>query len=234
MWLKWMRKNYSKKRIVAYFLFAIFLSCAAHSISASDAQYVTQELEWRVEVGDTKTYIVTKLNKDGTPYKYLEEVDTLQGPVNITMKEGTTITLEILELNRGAHLNCIYNDDLIADGNDFCYYVRKTTTNKTYWAEQLDEGYDEVSFTEELIIVKREEVVNNSVNRLYVSKLNFMTGWLESEAVKVANSTHTFTEWELAAANMDLAHDTSFSFPIWFSALVLPILIYRKRRNIMK
>ena len=226
-----MWNNCIKGRIVACLLFTIFLSHVLHSIPTSDARYITQELEWRVHVGDTKTYIVTKLNKDEIPYEYLEEVDTPQGPANVTMKKGTTITLEILELNHGARLNCIYNDDLIADGDDFSYYVGKTTANKSYWEEQFDEGYDEVSFTEESIIVKREEVVNESVYSLYVSELNFMTGWLESEAVKVANSTYTFIEWELAALNTDLAQVTSFSVSVWFSAVVFAVIIHKKRRK---
>ena len=76
--------------------------------------------------------------------------------------------------------------------------------------------------------------VNQSVYRQFIWIFNFMTGWYESEAVKVTNSTHTFSEMELAALSTDLAQVTGFSFSVWFSALFFAGIIYKKRRKSMK
>ncbi len=225
-----MGKNRTNERIFAIIISLVFSSYLILSIPTSEAQNVTQELERYVKVGDTKTYMITKLSKNENPYEYIEEVDTPQGTVNVTMKKGTTIKLEILELNHGALLKSIYNDNITADGDDFSYYVRKTLTNKSYWEEFVGEDED-VSFTDNLMVVKSEDPVNESVYRLFVGKWNFMTGWMESEAHKEANSTQVFAEWELAALNTDLDQITCFNFPISLSFLLITLIIYRKRRN---
>ncbi|UCG03067.1 MAG: hypothetical protein JSW11_03575 [Candidatus Heimdallarchaeota archaeon] len=219
-------KNERSFLIIIFFVFSSSFS----SILASGGRNVTQELEWHVKVGDTKTYIITKLRKNGNPHEYIDEVDTPQGIVNITMKKGTTIKLDILKLNLGAHLNCTYNDNITADGDDFSYYVRKTTENKSYWEEKVGEDED-VSFTDNLMVVKRKEPVNETVFRLFISKWNFMTGWMESESFKKANSTYVFAEWEVDSLNTDLDQIIFVDLPLSLSVLLIILIIYRKRKK---
>ena len=219
----------------------IILSFLIISLNGTFVHGVEWDLEWKVNVGDSQTYTFNNcfddLDSDGDGDKSTQTItvtDEEGDSVNVTIKKGSTMKVEITELNEppgegvysGATIKITYNGKVTtpaqADAYAFCYdwlgtsFVRKTG-NKSYWEEQCSRYPEDrnCSFDGDLIVFSAEQLeypFTGERRWKYECQLNWTTGWLFSVSCKRTNGTVTLMEYELIQS-IDIPSTTTTELP---------------------
>lgn len=211
----------------------------ALSVFGSPSQ-AAQTAEWKVKVGDSKTYEVTKyydaylINYDGNP----DEENVTVGDQTYIYKKDITVKVEITKLNSIAEVNETYYGEVtisnaLGTTPQGSPWVDKTIDNKTYWEEFLpDDPTGAINYTvgDNLVEEKGKKpwILDATITWEWTSKINYKTGWLEYMYQTLYNSSTTLTEVEFSVKGGAVP---GFELPILLVGLfVVTILVYRKRR----
>ncbi len=198
-------------------------------------------LEWKVSVGDVKTFTYTKtydlydFDEDGNPNTQRMYVETENGTeIEITIKAGSTLSCEILALDDYATIQITINgvklDPSEGGGGGI---VMKTTDNKTYWetyASQASNEYQNVSVEGNFVVYSSVEEWSDGTYE-YRSKFNWRTGWLESIYNKETNSTHLLREMEISSGGYPGLTPGFEISPLYAFLIILPAYSLRKRKR---
>ncbi len=160
-----------------------------------------EELEWKVKVGDKKTYEIKKYIVDGKT-ESTSEMETEDGKhVNITYRKGLKFTIEITELD---NIEDAYGkmkiSGIILEKQPLSPYITPTTDNKTYWKEWVnetpewveeEEEDEEITYNRSVngdIIIEEQRISSEDLS--YETKLyrNWKTGWLVSLYYRIETS----------------------------------------------
>ncbi|UCE12766.1 MAG: hypothetical protein JSV04_11295 [Candidatus Heimdallarchaeota archaeon] len=224
-------------RNIRYFCFGILLFLAL-SVFSSPVQ-AAQTPEWKVSVGDSKTYEVTKyydaylINLDGDPNK---ENNTVGGKT-YTYEKDITIKVEITKLNAIAEVDETYYDEVTVSNAlgttpQGQAWVSKTIDNKTYWEDMIPDPTPTLNVTLDgnLIVTtaKMPWLFDATITWEYSNKINWKTGWLEYMYQTLYNSTGTLTEVEFSVKG---AAAPGFELPTLLVGLfAATLVVLRKRR----
>ncbi|UCE13549.1 MAG: hypothetical protein JSV04_15390 [Candidatus Heimdallarchaeota archaeon] len=213
---------------------------------------VTQEPEWKVQVGDSQTYTVVSyfddLDIDGNGDKHSQALsvqDENGTTVTFLLKTGSQIKVEISALNGRAMLKWTYDGKITSqvndDGDPPYSYVIKTVNNKTYWEERFQNETD-YSIVDDFIVFSSERRVADTMTKMDIRR-DWMTGWLIDMYVKLFNETDTITELGLSSIENSTATMTilgtsrtttitSFPFLPLIIGLAFIVGFFRKKRKI--
>ncbi|MFX0051374.1 MAG: hypothetical protein ACFFAJ_09700 [Candidatus Hodarchaeota archaeon] len=199
-----------KSNSTKFVILLLLVMTSAHICQADQIISGESQLEWKVKVGEVKTLKFNKVfevedyDEDGSQNSVRMEIETESGVrQNITIKAGSTITIEILELNDDeAKVQIAYNGVKMKPYPDSGGYIRKTTDNRTYWEEYVEEyteeGVDGLTVTlEGDYLIYRSGHSYDSTNYNTTHKVNWKTGWMSYMHQKTYNDTHVITELEL-------------------------------------
>ncbi|MHA2175519.1 MAG: hypothetical protein ACXABI_11875 [Candidatus Hodarchaeales archaeon] len=170
-------KNLLKTVVFTSICILIGLSLFLQSSNAT----VLVDLEWKVNVGDSKTYIISKLCEEadydgnGDPTTILTLItDINKESVEILLMEGSTFTVEIISLNDSALIQITYNGNITTQPQlDKGRFIEKTTEEQGYW-EQVAKDNPGCSTSGDLFTL--EQTINDIDS---VRKYNMTSGWLE-------------------------------------------------------
>lgn len=215
---------------------AILLILLGVSLPAVSAFDITQYLEWKVVIGDTMIYTVSKYygddDNDGDFSQDTHEIEDDEGNlVNVTMKMSISWKCEITELNDVARVKTTI--DGVTLKNPHTFLLMKTTDNQTFWEEnyrQILPGATNLSFDGNLMVysfsIPSEETEGVTVTIL--EKRNFKTGWTHYYHTKESNETATIMELELSIEDVSLPGFELTSILIVLSLITLVIFKRRK------
>jgi hypothetical protein len=193
-----------------------------------------QDLEWKVKVGDSKTYVVDKwfddsdLDGDGDKNTQTTEVTDEDGKiVEVIWQKGLTIKTTITDLNSNPTVKFTFNGEVTSEETiPVLPTVFKTIDNKTYW-ENLAESNNAISVEGDLVINETKiEVFDLTMTNLI--KTNWKTGWVTYLKLDAANSTHTVSEI-IYSEKGDGVPGFEMA-PILLGIVVITLLVYKKRK----
>jgi hypothetical protein len=187
----------------------LLIMTSAHLCQADEIVVGESQLEWKVKVGDIKTLKFNKVfdledhDEDGSQNSIRMELETESGArENVTIKAGSAMTTEIMELNDEATVQVAYNGVKMAPypaGS-----IMKTTDNRTYWEEYVEEyteeGFDDYTVRLTLegdYLVYRSGHSYDSMTSNTTRKVNWKTGWMSYTHQITYNDTHVISELEL-------------------------------------
>ncbi|MFX1512892.1 MAG: hypothetical protein ACFFCQ_09925 [Promethearchaeota archaeon] len=204
--------------MVKEWMFGLLFFCLLFPTTKGFTQSNDENLEWKVKVGDKKTYEIKKINLNGT-HEDTVEIDTKEGEVNVTLKKGSKMTIEITILNETEFAYGIVKyDNIKAIERDISYFIMPTTNNMTYWEEwaaaEEDEWYEENTtyscwVEEEYITVEHSVNFEDFYSESLVTR-NWKTGWL----VRHYNLFHDYEEGVFEVLLEEAKQEDMFSIPI--------------------
>ena len=181
----------------------------------ASARYSVQKCEWKVEVGDTQTYTITKcfddldMDEDGNKHNLKANVTDDEGNlVEVTLKRGSTLEVEIIalenEMSNQTITKLTFDGKIAEEISDYSFFynmspfVIKTVDNKSYW-EAHAETYN-ISVEGELLVKTEEETIRFiSLTTIEMTfKWNWETGWLTYWSFKMYTEEKTDFEFELS------------------------------------
>jgi hypothetical protein len=177
------------------------------------------DLEWKVSIGDSKTYFISNLYEkadydgNGNPSTVLANViDTNNNSVKVVLMKGSTITVEVIDLNESALIQISYNNNVtikphLDDGN----FLQKATIDRSYW-EQVAKENTGCSVSGELFTLKQTSSGVDSIK-----KYNMTSGWLEYSHKSYDDNVEEFSALDYQAKQV--------SFDLVFSFLGILILV---------
>ena len=198
-------------------------------------------LEWKVAVGDVKTFTFTKLydlndyDGDGDPYTQSSFIELENGTeIDLKIRAGSTYSFEVLTLDEYATLQATIDGYELGPMDSGSGIVAKTVDNQTYWEEyatQISGGYQNVSVEGNLLVYQMRDTWNFGETQESIRKMNWKTGWLSYMYQKETNETHTISEMEImteGAATLTPGFELS---PLPISLLLFSIYILKRRRK---
>ncbi|MHA1977655.1 MAG: hypothetical protein ACW98F_17100 [Candidatus Hodarchaeales archaeon] len=243
-----------RKTIVTLFISMIFSSSL---VNVSSTVNEVSEFEWMVAVGDSMTYTYTKCfdsddsDKDGDMYSRIYSTTTSDGePVEISIKKGVIIRVEIWEIGLFARINVTLNG--IPTGMDETesthffhgFVVDMTVNSQAYWENKsfqyIDHSYSDITIIESAFVqgdyfLQVTNVTSNTGTYfLRIRKTNWKTGWFAYEYERYFNETHLIREYEISTeiqgifANLNLGR---IFIPALFLLSLMTILIMSKRKR---
>ncbi|MHA2253766.1 MAG: hypothetical protein ACXAD7_25625 [Candidatus Kariarchaeaceae archaeon] len=192
--------------------------------SQASAVNVDVDLEWKVSVGNSKTYTVSELfeeadldgNGDPTTVKKTV-IDINNNTVEVVLMKGSTLTVEVIALNKSAFIQVTYNKNVTAKTRlDTGIFLQKTTEDWAYW-EQVAKENSGCKVNGDLFILKQ---TINGIDS--VKKYNMTSGWLE-----YSHQSHEASVSEFSAIEYQ-ANTTSYD--LLFSLLSIPFLAIITRK----
>ena len=209
--------------------------------SLSVISKINQNIEYRVQIGDSQTYIFTKVYSYFSipPYEFqMIGVREEGGFVVITIREGTTLTYTITSIPRSGLIlgTRTYNGNITLQEESFIPFIRKTVTNRSYLVEYCNYyGNNSSEFiisgnliTQEILFVNQSLQTNQgiiNVNTTLVDIWNWKTGWQVYQLIKQYNSTTTFYEEERELLDQNSSNENNNSNLIFGSILFLTLMI---------
>ncbi len=208
----------------------VFFTCMCILISLSlfsqaSAVNIIVDLEWKVCVGDSKTYTVSELFEEAdidgngdpaTVKKTIIDIDN--NTVEVVLMEGSTLTVEVIALNESAFIQVTYNKNVTAKTRlDTGIFLQKTTEDRAYW-EQVAKENSGCRVNGDLFTLKQ---TINGIDS--VKKYNMTSGWLEYSHQSYEASVEEFSalNYQANTASFDLL----FSF---LGILILAIIVRNK------
>ncbi|PWI49087.1 hypothetical protein CEE45_02790 [Candidatus Heimdallarchaeota archaeon B3_Heim] len=173
-----------KSRVLIVFLLFLLFGHLYLSSANSD------DLEWRVNVGDTMTYVYTKVygynvsDPDPTYVKYMSVTAINGTPVELAYTSGTKFSVEIIQIE-GQYATTQITMDGVTYEPEYGSFVSQTTDNLTYWEDLVRRQNSSSSFLNANISFDGYEYIiegliffpqlNESWKSIY--KRNWKTGW---------------------------------------------------------
>ncbi len=226
-----MRKEWMVSLLLFFFLFPAVMSFG---------QIGEEELEYKVKMGETKTYEWKKYMNDGKSESEMMTVDTEDGEVEVITKKGARWSLEVTAVNEtGAYgkytIEGATGRDVRSLSSDEIFrFVMPTTNNVTYWTEWVKEANTNdgvaYSITEDLLVMERLSEDDPTYKLAYT--YNWKTGWLVRLHYRY-EEPEGLSEYLLEEVT-DEKTPFGLSFPLLVPVLVFigAGLIYRsKKRN---
>lgn len=183
----------------------------------------TEELKWMVTEGDSKTYKISSMydpqdkDGDGNPNSRTGSSIGEDGNlVEIVLKIGTKIKVEIITLNDSATIQLTYDDTITRARQDTDHFITKTIDNRTYW-EKETEQQTEMSVQGNLLVT--EQTVEKET---IIKKVNWKTGWLEYFYIKDGEA-----EEGISAVSTGII--SGFETIPLFSSILLVIILNSKK-----
>ncbi|MHA2155462.1 MAG: hypothetical protein ACXABU_09025 [Candidatus Hodarchaeales archaeon] len=233
----------------------VWLILSASIVTGSAIIKEDPDFEWRVAVGDSMTYNYNEYfdlddrDKDGSMYSQIYYTSTSDGePVNISIKKGLIIRVEIWKLGLTAFINVTLNGILTGmDEIDSLYFfhgfvIDMTVNSQAYWENKSFQNIDhsipdttiiDSAFVQGDYFVQVINVTSNSgTNLLRIRKTNWKTGWFAYENERIFNETHLIREYEISTkiegilTNLDL---TRIFIPVFFLLTLLITAILTKK-----
>lgn len=224
------------------------------SVFVSNAT-TNEELVWKVSVGDSKTYTWTTIydstNNNTDELVYGCEQIGCQLPGNLSIKEKDTFEVSLTGLSSTVSKTITYTDNFTSNWFPgiitYGDFVRKTTTNKTYWKEYAK--YSKVDHVDQfasitldgnivtenwkfgLTLISSEIFIED-----YIIKFDWKTGW-RTEATKRIYTRPNASTWETGNLTYEVAFSSSSdTVPIpvdfyFFFGLIICSVYYRFRRK---
>jgi len=228
-----------------YWLILLFLVVSTTS-STAKTTYDTEE--WKVKVGDSRTYTLSKyfdirdVDGNGDPESKIYSVTKEDGTKeNITWKKGTKYTINITALgDHSATFQLIFgnitsNKRTSGIGGG---HIRKTIDNKSYWEfKTIIDSYpfvgENVNYTVEgnNYVKKLLRYTNYGVKYELISKRNWKTGWLTYSYEKTTNDTHTKWEEEITSGSSSIGITSIEITTIFVGLTIIAIVVSRKRQQ---
>jgi hypothetical protein len=144
------------------------------------------ETEWRVEVGDKKTYIYTKFKRLDESEATIYVKKSMTEMEKISVKKETKYSVEIIELNEGAKIKINYKefktDNLGGDG-----FVMRIVKDKNELEEEAKKD-ENITFDGKFLTIRNSSVDFLDFNTTKIIKWMVETGWLEYSYFLVCSS----------------------------------------------
>ncbi len=173
-----------------------------------------QTTEWKVKIGDKKSYTYTKYNREGES-EWTREITTESGKANVTMKKGLQITIEITKLtSTSAYGKTTYNKE-VTQIESAVTEVMKVYDSKEDWEAALESLGGSYKLEGDLL------VFNPAASTLM--KWDIKTGWLTYSYMKIGKSEVEMTEGTGAAESSPIL------LLVNLTALVIITMIGKKR-----
>ncbi|MFX0152481.1 MAG: hypothetical protein ACFFAJ_16960 [Candidatus Hodarchaeota archaeon] len=195
--------------IIIIFLFLIIPLSSSSALSL-------HELEWKVKIGDSKTYTVDKyfddtdFDGDGDKYKQTVEVTDEDGErVDVVLEKGTTLKVTITDLNDIATVKFTCDSNVTTGETSILLpslfalpaqsMVAKTVDNKKYW-ENLAENKHGMSVEGDFVVIEDilTDLTLDPETEITVKRRNWKTGWVTYVHRKITNWTDTIAEIEFS------------------------------------
>lgn len=194
-----------------YFLPLIFLIFLMGIITY---QVRGQTSEWKVKIGDKKTYTYTKYSREGQN-TWTREITTESGKANVTMKKGLRTMVEITKLtSSAAYGKTTYNGE-VTQIESMVTEVMKVYSSREDWEAAVEALGGFYKLEGDLL------VFTSSSNT--IMKWNINTGWLTYSYLKTGDSEIEMTEGSVSSSSPVTV------MPI-LSALLFIAFIIQKRR----
>ncbi|MHA2155461.1 MAG: hypothetical protein ACXABU_09020 [Candidatus Hodarchaeales archaeon] len=235
-------------------ILSLILSISSLNISAVILE--DPEFEWKVSVGDSKTFVYKKYynifdtDGNGDPYSTNVTIANIDcDPVNITLKAGLKAKVEIIELEPIPKIQKTYDGILTPITDSLWIYVThamgKTVVNRTYWEDQSFQNvesdqfnnYTYAAYLDGDYFVESSEAVSKNLPGLSfkgILKRNWKTGWFTYYHYKRQNETHTLMELEISTKTSGIFFNLTLErnfLPIMFLFTLFTLVIIKKRRN---
>lgn len=209
----------TRKKTGMFVIICLFLHLSTYPIIFKSTGKQLLEQEWCVEVGDSRSFIVTKfydiLQPDPHKLVTLEATEDHEF-IHITTEVNTKITYTITEL---VEINIAmgkrtFNDTISLKEEPITGIIRKTVQNKTYW-EQIyeNESTTEIingtemnrntTVTDKLIIRSRSfqailpwYSLTEFINVIEINHWEWMNGWMNYGYSGYWNATNKIFEFE--------------------------------------
>ncbi len=235
-----------KEWIFSILMFFLLFPAKTHSIKTN-----SEELEWKVRLGEQNTYTLNKFMRNGDN---ISEIETQNGTkLSITLKRGTNITIELTRLREDYAYGKITYGNITTKEDELPYFVTPTTHNKKYWEDWTEEGHPYfcgmtvvLEFSRSVkgdIITEKEKIKDGG--KLFERKKsrNWKTGWLAFLYKKTtADDGTVLEEEEIQQLGYDelIPLDAPISQPIFFAIACVSALsggmglayLYEKMRKI--
>lgn len=180
---------------------------------------VNQEPEWYVEVGESRTYIFTKVFSlsESNPNKIVDLVaNDRQELITIVLEEGTTVTYTVTEIPKIGIVmgKRTINNSIVLKEEIITYIVRRTVPDKAYW-EEYYKNETSIHLIGDIIIETKTQIDNDLIvqesryqiagyqigvqgliNVTELVKWEWMTGWQTHFHSRFYNETSVFRENE--------------------------------------
>lgn len=224
-----MQLIYTPKNLLKTIVFTIVCVLIGFSFFLQGSVGVTSvNLEWKVNVGDSKTFIVAELYEEadydgnGDPSSVLNVITTIDNSsVEVLLKKGSTFTIEVLNLNESALIQITYNQNVTSKPMlDSGKYLQKTTDDFSYW-QQIAKDNAGCSISSDFFILKQTISGIDSVK-----KYNMTSGWLEYSHQSYGIAVEEFSSLEYRADKSS----PGFNFLLSFIALFVLIPLLRNKR----
>jgi hypothetical protein len=201
-------------------------------------------LEWKVNVGDSMTYTISKFfdlrdsDGNGDPESTTIFVQNEAGEmVNVTYGKGSKYTVKITALN-GLTTTQITWGSVVSKESISAGYVMKTIDNKSYWEEYASTisggnqswlGTSSGSVKVEGDYLVTSTILDmNSTTLESIVKVNWKTGWYSYTYSKLSNSTDTINELETTSGSSGIP---GFEIiPITSGLFIFTLIITKKRK----
>ena len=210
------------------------------STTNSTVKATNETFEWKVKVGDSRTYTLSKYidleDSDGngdTESETLSIQDEDGEMVNVTLRKDTKYTVEITALNGDATTQTTYGNIVAKETTP--YYnkvVWKTIDNKTYWEEYV-KMYS--SALGNVTIEGNPTIIESDLDGPYGTTAeskriwDWKTGWITYLYSKISNDTHTIFEQEITSGSSGIG---GFEITTIFVGLtIIAIVVSRKKQN---
>jgi hypothetical protein len=215
---------------------------------------ITQDREWKVEVGDTKTYRLTKyydtedLDNNGDPNSEDFSFENIEGEtINMTRQVGLTITYEIIELEPvtapggGRAIAQISFNGVKKKQEELDQApVFPVIDNKSYY-EKLVKGINEKDPIPPLIshfasldgnIYTYEHTMNTTLDSTVfrISKSNWKTGWITYKYTRFEYNNGT-VQFEIEDKIVENTVPGFVALPLICGLTLLTIIRIRKRKK---
>lgn len=221
-------------------------------LSPSSGNISNEELEWKVSVGDSKTYTWTKIYIENDSSHQLNYSGQYKGEeFNFTVTQGEKFEVLITELGEyHAKESFTYNSDLtigyFPSITYFSFFIRKSTENISYWeeyAQNLSEDTKDHYFN----VVINGNIITETLrsgidwigkNIVFEDtiKFNCKSGW-RTECTRKAYERTDTTTWKIDHLREEISFSSSAnSIPITIDfyllmGLIMCTVYYRKKRK---
>lgn len=194
----------NKKYYCCLILLFLVISTTSLTAKAND-----ETEEWKVKVGDSMTYTLSKYfdirdidgngDAESKNYSVLKEDGTSE---DVILKKGSKYTVNITALNHSATFQLIFgNITSNKRHSGMGDYLQKTIDNKSYWEREAIVDslniFDDTNYTVEGNYYVQWKF--DSKDQGYELKRNWKTGWIIYLYEKVTNDTHTIREEEITS-----------------------------------
>ena len=223
-----MQLIYPPKNVLKIIVFTVVCVLISFSFFLQGSVGVTSvNLEWKVNVGDSKTFILADFYEEadydgnGDPSSFLKVITTIDNSsVEVLLKKGSTFTIEVLNLNESALIQITYNQNVTSKSIlDTGNFLQKTTEDFSYWKQIAKENAG-CSTNGDFFTLKQ---TINGIDS--VKKYNMSSGWLEYSHQSYGIAVEEFSSLEYRF----IKSSSGFEFLLGFIALFVLIPLLRNK-----